>query len=1197
MRTSLTNHIESSRQVRLFLTMVILGLTMLLFGAQAQASLVHRFLYEIAEPETGRSFNTPCGVTTDDYGDIYVAGRDDNVIDVFDPSGKHLTTIKEGLGGKAVRNPCALAVDSQGFLYAKEEIGGGFSVGKVVLYKPDAFPPVAGTKYAAQRKVLEGEVGRNVLSIAVNPGNDHLFVNEQSRIVELASADSGSAPINESIGEGILSFSYGVDVDASSGEIYATKNGGSGAVIVFDSAGVLVREIPAPAESGLLQNIALDQESGDLLLFAPAKGILHEYDPAGSEIPSAAIGPAFGSGNSLEGAGTVDFAVDHGPLSPNRGNLYVVSGEGKPYTLYAYGPLEEPRPLVLTLQASEARLENGQIAATLNGTVNPNGLEISDCHFDYVPEEAFEAEGIASFEGVAAEEASCAESPAQIGAGDAAVPVHAELSHLEGDAYRYRLVAENENPPASKGAAMSLGVPEISPGTSSTGFTEATVRAKLNPEGLETTYVVEYGPTETYGSITPATVIAADAGRMDVAVVLRGLQPATTYHYRFVATNDLATVSEADHTFTTRPETQTGGCPNEALRAGFSANLPDCRAYELVSPPQMNGTAPTWVPNDNGSFALSLATPDGERAVFTTEGTLPGDEGAGVFDAHLAQRSSTGWSESVVSPTAQQSSAVTPGGFSADLLYSLMVSRGSSGSLDPGTGSTAQYLQLPAPLASSACGPEPGSHFELVGCGSLGSDQAAIGRFVSSGAEHVIFTSKAQLEPEAPGGGTEAVYDRSPGKPAQVVSLLPGDVPPSGDAEYLGASRDGTAVAFRTEDENRLTLYVRVGDALTEEITTGEAVFAGFSTDGSSLAYVKAGALHRFNLETETDSTIATGGSAAFVNVSADGSTAYFTSTLALTGGEQNKAGEVAQAGRDNLYRWSSLGEATSLVAVLDHRDVTEFGGDHNYNLRRWTESQQPGVGGAGSGPGTDPSRTNPDGSVLVFQSYAPLTGYDAEGHFEVFRYDAASTAIECLSCPPDQAPATADALLQDEEEGAPIQSGNVLVQNVSEDGRTVFFQTAQPLVPTDVNGTQDVYRWRDGTASLISTGQSPQKSYLWAADADGSDVFFVTRQALVAADEEEGSASIYDARIDGGFASPASAAECVGEACQGPPGASPDLQLRPPTAGLLTAPESKRRPRCGQGRLRVNKRGRSHCAKARHKRHRHHHRHRRKHR
>jgi PASTA domain/Divergent InlB B-repeat domain len=69
----------------------------------------------------------------------------------------------------------------------------------------------------------------------------------------------------------------------------------------------------------------------------------------------------------------------------------------------------------------------GQTSATVSGTVNPNGLSVSDCHFSY---------GVGSPSGT---NVPCSPSP---GSGTSDVPVSAQLSGLTaGTAYQFRLVA------------------------------------------------------------------------------------------------------------------------------------------------------------------------------------------------------------------------------------------------------------------------------------------------------------------------------------------------------------------------------------------------------------------------------------------------------------------------------------------------------------------------------------------------------------------------------------------------------------------------------------------------------------------------------------------------------------------------------------------------------------------------------------
>ena len=122
--------------------------------------------------------------------------------------------------------------------------------------------------------------------------------------------------------------------------------------------------------------------------------------------------------------------------------------------------------------------------------------------------------------------------------------------------------------------------------TAEVGASEAKLGALVNPGGIQTTYRFEYGPTSAYGSSTPFPEGSVGEGLESHAVwaSASGLAPGSTYHYRVVASNELGTVYGPDQTFTTLTAEQ-AACPNEQLRGGFSARLPDCRAYELVTPP------------------------------------------------------------------------------------------------------------------------------------------------------------------------------------------------------------------------------------------------------------------------------------------------------------------------------------------------------------------------------------------------------------------------------------------------------------------------------------------------------------------------------------------------------------------------------------------------------------------------------------
>jgi hypothetical protein len=650
------------------------------------------------------------------------------------------------------------------------------------------------------------------------------------------------------------------------------------------------------------------------------------------------------------------------------------------------------------------------------------------------------------------------------------------------------------------------------------------------------------------------------------------------------------------------PPSADASCPNEGLRTGFASVLPDCRAYELVSPPDSNGRSPVgisaWGWSDSGSsFPIHPITSSGEGIAFATHAVPVGAIGglSGTVDVSEASRTPHGWEITRrLSPGEDKAVFPQAGGISADHQYSFTHVGPLSGIAGTGgvlaAGGDAVYLGA------------PDGTFELVGLGTVNGTPLAEplvqGNYISEGGKHVIFSTGdgpsgavycrvhgtacpvRRLADDAPPEGTGAVYDRAADGPTAVVSLLPSDLTPDAneDAVYQGVSADGATVAFRIGT----TLYVRVpdgDDGHTLKASEANPIFGGLSADGHYLFYVTGGEngiIHRFNTETGADAEINPAAPAEMVNVSADGSHVYFISEVDIDGN--------GEEGKPNLYVWR--GGSPALVAVVTAEDVEP--GSTNA-LNNWTDWAVAPASQANPepGPGADPSRTTPDGTVFVFESRAGLTDYENNNHSEVYRYEEGEPELACLSCSPQVEPAESDAHL----ENLTLNRPATVIHNLSADGKRVFFEAGDALVPEDIDGINDIYEWHQEPASastinLISTGRSPKyeplssgfpqptPNVIYAITPNGSDVVFLAQEELVPGAGSGGTPNLYDARVNGGFAAPEPVSNCFQEECHFQHGSQPLLAVPAPSTQGGNLKSRKQRRHCRKRSTKKRHRG-----------------------
>jgi hypothetical protein len=592
-------------------------------------------------------------------------------------------------------------------------------------------------------------------------------------------------------------------------------------------------------------------------------------------------------------------------------------------------------------------------------------------------------------------------------------------------------------------------------------------------------------------------------------------------------------------------------CPNEGLRVQniWSLTLPDCRAYEQVSPVAKNL-------NDAYGTHLDLGgSPSGEAVTFNSTLPFPGGAGANEFPMYVSARESNGWLTQSLDPPTDVGSEARPIGLTEDLSAALIESK-SEPPLSPEAVEGRQSLYL----RDNATG----SYTVLAQAAALeGEGFSFVG--AADGDSRVFFETANRLLRDASPGKSN-IYEWYDGR-LSVVDVLPetedGDVVVGGAFAGPGpagqfykqdvVSDEGSRISFTDSETGRI--YVRdpqADPATTIAVSQGPAEWLAATPDGGQEFYIEAGQLYRFDVEGEHRErlTSTSSGTLGMLGSGGEGSYVYFAATGALAAGASEGLGRV------NFY--------------LLHDGVTSFvgyaldsGGEEGSDWSLGANSNYAGPAGGGKS-----SRVSSDGEALLFTSTARLTSYDNAGFAEVYLYSAAVGRLLCVSCNPTGVPPSSGGDLSTNvvRAATPLSGPPFLQRNLSEAGDRVFFESKEALVPQASNSQLNVYEWEsEGTGGcpvgvggciyLISTGESNEPSYFAEASANGNNVFFFTRQSLVGQDADNNQ-DLYDARVDGGIAAqspPAPAAPCSGEACRGAASEAPSLG--PPVSQVFSGP------------------------------------------
>jgi WD40 repeat protein len=654
-------------------------------------------------------------------------------------------------------------------------------------------------------------------------------------------------------------------------------------------------------------------------------------------------------------------------------------------------------------------------------------------------------------------------------------------------------------------------------------------------------------------------------------------------------------------------------CSNEAVRAIQDASmLPDCRAWELVTPPPKDNIEARMRSEAVYATEGFMGSATGERMAWVAEETVPGSsETVGeetVGSEYLATRGAGGWrSEDVIPRQSPENGVLCQyisneiGGYTADLSKAVFMdgagqnykSIGGASEEDCGHNEPALTPNEPEGFQNLFVRDNDLLSYLLVNLTPSGvSPTDAWFDAGSSDFSHVVFSEAAQLTPNAPAGNN--LYESSNGE-VRLVTVLPD-----------GKSVHGVLPGDIEVEEKGFADSERTNPTQFTHTVSSNGLRVFFNAEGS--LYVREDAAATVQLD-KPQGGAGVGGGAKFLWATPDGSEVFFSddASAGLT------SDTVANSGQ-NLYEYELPtqdgvdGTLKDLTPVSDARvlgltGMSEEGaeaGSYVYfaaegPLASGATSGQPnlyllhagettfisklqpsaGIRYPEAGDSCDwlaacsTARVSPDGRYLAFTSIESLTGYDntpaepslcsafgqANGELcrEVFLYDAAAKALSCVSCDPDGAAPMGMAVIRTPTPPSisTLEKVSHLARNVTNGGQ-VFFDTFDALVAQDSNGRRDVYEYDNGRVRLLSSGTQAGESFFVDASESGRDVFITSAQQLVRRDTDT-AYDVYDVRAGGGFAEAGVQPECADEGCRGLASLPPVLSL-PDSASLISS-------------------------------------------